>query len=276
MRERRLVGSTFPCPACHEPLVLMGLEADGPILQRVSALSSTEGAKPREDMPSARQSLALSLPTITSPLVVTWGLSGLVAVVIVALLWREQQLRPSPVVQQFVDHDAEPAVSARDAVEPPAESDVAAEAAQPIIAASAPADTPPAADGAAPPESPAEGTVLDEPYEPPVSALAVVAAPPPLPLRRDHRVLLSQRLVSFQQVQPVSRRALLQTIEDLLDRPVQVDDDVPREVAARLDATVTIALENATVEELLQSILKDTGIEYTCTADAVLLQRAQP
>jgi hypothetical protein len=210
--------------------------------------------------------LLARLPTTVSPLVVAWCGAGLVALVIVVLIWREHRPRPLPVVQR----------------EPPVAASIAEQPDLSVISGAGPEDASSANDEPASSVSttavePRAVSAVDEaPPEPPVSALTAIAALPPVPPRPDHRVLLSQRLISFQQAQPVPRRALLETIEDLLDRPVRVGDDVPREVAARLDASVTISLENATVEELLQSILKDTGIEYSCTVDDLQLRLANP
>jgi hypothetical protein len=105
----------------------------------------------------------------------------------------------------------------------------------------------------------------------------VASKPAPVPVSRpDAAVLLQQRLLSFQQTNPAPRRALLQTVEDLLDRPVRLHDDVPAPLAARLDEPLTLALENVSVEDLLRAILQGTGLQFECTADAVQLTAEPP
>jgi len=114
-----------------------------------------------------------------------------------------------------------------------------------------------------------------EPPQPAVSALAVVPLIP-VATKPDPKVLLGQRLISFQQAKPVSRRSLLATIEDLLDRPVRFAEDLPADAVARLDATMSLTLENVTVEEMLRAILRDTGLDFVCTPDAVQLRTLKP
>ena len=257
LRERRFIGATFLCPACREPLVLTAIEADGPVIQRAAELSPHD-SKVRPASRSARW---------TWPLLISAGLAAMVAVVIAATSWNGAEpphlepvagaLRIPPVEATSPRKDSKTAEAHSEVVVAPPE--------QPVDVP--PADAPVSAESVAPTES-----------EPPVSAIAAIPPPPPVPVvqRADHRVLLKQRLVSFQQAKPVSRRELLATIEDLLDRPVNVMDEVPAELSARLDAPLTLALENVTVEELLRSILNGTGLEFTCTADDVQLHEARP
>lgn len=230
--------------------MLTALLADGPVLQRATVLS-----------PPAQTVRGRGRWIVAAGLVVLLAVGG------AGWVWWSRVTPPSPARVAAAPPIFPAAPRGQDefpSANVPAES-VPSAALSPDLAVSNPPISPPA-------------NAADEPPEPPVSALTVVPAPVAqvVAARPDPRVLLNQRLVSFQQPKPVSRRALLGTIEDLLDRPVHVRDDVPADVAARLDAAVTLALENVTVEELLRSILNGTGLEFTCTADDVKLHVAKP
>lgn len=265
LRESRFVDATFPCPECREALVLAPAEQDGFVVQLAP--------KPTTLPASRRRAMTFRWPAL-SPLFVAWGLAGAVAVVLIGAMVRDRLAANAP--HRPVANDAAAPIvkdkSERDEVPLQAEE----------VPATAVAAAAPTAEVSAPVEPAASDPVLAEPplpgdspraaAEPPVSALAAAPAAPAEPARPDVKVLLTQRLVSFRQTKPAPRRALLQTIEDLLDRPVRVADDVSAEAAATLDVAVTLSLENTTVENLLRAILQDTGLEYVCTPEAVQLR----
>jgi hypothetical protein len=265
LREDRFVGTTFPCPECRVALVLMLGENESRVVQRATVLEP--GRAVAESGATRPGSQRWQLPTL-SPLVVAWGLAGVVAAVLIGAAVRDHYAAITP------RHSV--------AINPPVANEAPAEIASPQE------DTPSTtvAEVVAPVEQPDNHRVLPEaplpsvaahnPPEPPVSAQAAVPIAPVVAPKPDAGVLLGQRLVSFQQAKPVARRALLQTVEDLLDRPVRVADDVPAEVVARLDAAVAVTLQNVTVEELLREILSGTGLEFVCTPDAVQLRGMKP
>jgi predicted RNA-binding Zn-ribbon protein involved in translation (DUF1610 family) len=295
LRDKRFVGATFPCPACDEKLALVSAEQDRWVLQLAATVAPPPSAKPR-------RLKAWQLPNV-SPLVVAWSVAGLMGVVLVAALWRQASVPPaSPpstgVRPQLAQADAAAELgaspNAADATPPtqlstaPPKVHPAAELTEtttpdvsPALvstsAASSANELPPAA--SRPSESPLATQPLDEA---PVSAHSVslpqTDAPPapPVPPKVPVEVLLNQRLVSFQQSQPISRKRLLATVEDLLDRPIRVADDVPMEMADRLQTAITLQLEQVTVADLLRAILEGTQLVAACVGDEVQLRAAKP
>lgn len=103
---------------------------------------------------------------------------------------------------------------------------------------------------------------VDDPDNPPVSALAAITeAQRPLTVRPPVAPLLRQRLISFQQTKPASRRQLLTIAEDLLGRPVVFDPEQLGPLTAQLDAKVTFTLEDTTIAAVLEQVLSNTDLE---------------
>lgn len=112
------------------------------------------------------------------------------------------------------------------------------------------------------PQSPEIVTTLSPPPEP---ARTVVTRPPAPPL-------LAQRLLSFQQAKPASRRQLLAVAEDLLGRSL-VGDGPELSAAAKqqLDAVLTIAANDATVGSVLEQVFAGTDLDLIVGADHLTL-----
>jgi hypothetical protein len=261
LRERRFVGATFPCPECQEPLILLALEANRPVLQRATVLATGPTATAPATTAAPR---ALRWPTV-SPLLVVWSLASLVAVVLVGLAFCDRFPTATPTAEVIEQpQPAAPAITERQPPEPQPEPTTTETPTVEVVA------TPAVTTPATPPVEPV-------PHEPPVSAAAVTTTVTPVVATKpDPQVLLEQRLVSFQQAKPVSRRDLLRTVEDLLDRPIHLGEDIPADVSARLDLAITLSLEQVTVAELLRAILNGTQLEFVCTSDDVRLQVAKP
>lgn len=125
--------------------------------------------------------------------------------------------------------------------------------------------------------SPQPSPVAQNPVdEPPVSALeasrgAGVAAV----VRPDPQMVLAQRLIRFDQTKPVSRRELLSTIEDLFGRPIVWSEDELGPAALRLADLITLQLEDATVAELFDGILAETGIDFVIETERIRLHRSK-
>ncbi len=131
---------------------------------------------------------------------------------------------------------------------------------------------------AATPASSAPRPVAQNPVdEPAVSALEVAQVGRLIPAvaRPDPAVVLSQRLIRFDQTKPASRRELLYTIEDLLGRPVVWSEAELGPAAQRLTETITLQLENGTVADLLDRILANTELDFVIEAERIRLRRSK-
>ena len=132
-----------------------------------------------------------------------------------------------------------------------------------------PGDTPTAL-----PAASITGIRIDDPDQPPLSALSVIAdARRPLISRPAAGPLLAQRLVSFQQTKPTTRRQLLLIAEDFLGRPVVFDQESLRPFAAQLDATVTFTLDEATLASVLERVLTGTDLELVIGAEQAIVRK---
>lgn len=118
------------------------------------------------------------------------------------------------------------------------------------------------------------GVRIDDPEQPSLSALsAMTEARRPIIVRPATGPLLTQRLVSFQQTKPATRRQLLLIAEDFLGRPVVLDQESLRPVAAQLDANVTFTLENTTLAAVLEQVLSGTDLELVIGAERAIVRK---
>ena len=128
-----------------------------------------------------------------------------------------------------------------------------------------------------PPTSPpptVQPVAQNPPDEPPVSAVEELTKPAPVVvanLRPDPERVLAQRLTRFQQSKPVPRRELFYLMEDLLGRPVVWTEAELGPARAALDVPVTLELEQATVAEIFDEILRGSGLKYVVQADTIQL-----
>lgn len=116
--------------------------------------------------------------------------------------------------------------------------------------------------------------IMNAPDNPPISALAVHAPGPVSIMRPRSEAVLSQRLLNFDQSQPVARRELLSVLEDLLGRPIRWPENSLGAEEPQWDEPITIQLRNATVAELFAAILDGTDWKYDVDAEAIRLKRS--
>ncbi len=136
--------------------------------------------------------------------------------------------------------------------------------------------TVPGEPGDAPPSSAPVGPSVAEndPDNPPVSAVAAIAeAQRPAVVRPPVVPLLQQRLTSFEQTKPASRRELLTIAEDLLGRPVVFDRDDLGPLAQQLDVKVTFHLEDTTIAAVLEQILSGSDLALVIGPETAAVRR---
>lgn len=279
IRENRFRDAAFPCPACGEKLILVSALTDQSCVQRAPALAAPA------TVPTRR---LVWRPVLSiSPLFVAWSAVGMVGLSLGIAWWKHQEsLRAHPTNQthrsSLVESESSvsPAVSSLEPTEPTNETGTDAE-----LSTLTEANNPTSADSSSPASTlpdQAASSVSDE-TEVPLSALTVSgptadlpSVTPPLPAKTPVQVLLNQRLVSFRQSQPVERQRLLATVEDLLDRPIRIAEDVPPEISRQLESPVTLELQNVTVADLLRAVLDGTTLEYVCRGEEVFLLLKKP
>lgn len=279
IRENRFRDTPFPCPACGEKLILVSSVTDPACVQRAPALATP--------VPKPKRRLVWRPVCSISPLFVAWSAAALVGLSLGIAWWtqREPQCgyptdqsdRSSLVASQS---STSPAVPSLERTQLTGESGTVTE-----MSTLAEANVPAAADSSTPASSLHDQVAppLPAEEEAPLSALTVslpTANPPGMaphtPAKTPVQVLLNQRLVSFQQSQPAARQQILATVEDLLDRPIRIAEDVPPEISRQLESAVTLELQNITVADLLRAILDGTPLEYACRGEEVFLLLKRP
>ena len=106
----------------------------------------------------------------------------------------------------------------------------------------------------------------------PEDAPAVAAAEPPKPMI-DLDAALAQPLERFRQARGVSRRELLDLMEEMLGAPIRYDAKSLGDAAAALDQPVTFDLQNVTVEDVLKQVLDKSELTFDREKDGLRLRR---
>ena len=275
IRDRTFVGRQVPCPECHVSLVIE-LDRDETLTARkpphdkatkpvaAAHVPAATNTNPRKPAPVNGLRKAIG-----SPLVMAWALGLAVTVLVVVAMLRPavrfrspgSSIRPpiaaeNPVTPEKSPHELD--VNQQPSPELPSPSDPPA---APMADATTPANVPQLIPTNLPP-SPQPGT--DQAVKP-VEAIAV-KPPAPAPLvptpmpKIDFDAVLKQRLLSIDQSKPVSRRELLEFMEEMIGSPIRYDATELGE--KNLDKQVTFKLENTTLVGVLKSILDPAGWEF--------------
>lgn len=121
---------------------------------------------------------------------------------------------------------------------------------------------------------PLRSVAEEDPDNPPVSALtAITEAQRPMIARPPVAPLLQQRLASFQQSKPTSRRQLLAIAEDLLGRPIIFDPEQLGPLADQLETKITFALEETTIAAVLEQVLSNTDLEIVISPQQAAIRK---
>ncbi len=110
----------------------------------------------------------------------------------------------------------------------------------------------------------------NSPEEAPVPKLP--EAPPQAPI--DIPKALAVKIVKFEQIQNAPMRELLYQVEELAGVPIRMGDDVPGEEAEIWKQGVSLRLNNTTVGEILEALLKPVQLGYTIESDHIRLQKS--
>jgi len=108
----------------------------------------------------------------------------------------------------------------------------------------------------------------------PAAVQRPVAAFKPVHVRRGEPVVdvesaLSQKVLLFENQRGAPLQNLLGEVEELAGVPFRIDADLTNSQSSLLERRVTIKLENATVQDILQALLDKVQWTYTIENDGV-------
>lgn len=100
----------------------------------------------------------------------------------------------------------------------------------------------------------------ERPTKPPV--VAVKPKRKPIDANRINvAAALSQKVLRFENPGKATRRMLIAEVEELAGVPIRVDRNLTPALAALLDERVAVKLKDATAKDILDAILKETGLK---------------
>ena len=271
IRDRTFVGRTVQCPECHVALVIE-LDRDEQLAARKPPVNkpvkSTQTAAAnrsavKNDGPRAPTWTDALRGVVGSPLVMAWALGlAVTALVVVAMLrpalrfsspgrsTRSDAAASNTITPDETNSGTNASLPPSRELPPPKESPDSqmANALTPANVPERPVPNP------APPQQVEGGPVIK-----PVAAVAVKPDPvtPAPPPKIDFDLALKLRLDSIDQSKPVSRRELLEFMEEMIGAPIRYDAAELGE--KNLDKQVTFKMENPTLGGLLKSILDPAG-----------------
>ena len=310
IRDRSFVGRTVPCPECHTALVIaldpdQHVVARKPVVDKVAITKTATLTKASSsglsvvsvsdlattNSPRAPSRWSESLRRVSnSPLAMAWALAiAMTALVLVAMTRPSVRFRsPSPIPPG----QSKPPESTNDQPLGPEGTHPRPSNPEGVPNGIAPVETPSpselspsiAADATRPANAPEltfnpisetteNGNSGHKPLVvvPSANKVQPVAAPPP---KIDFDAALQLRFVMFEQPVPASRRALIESIEEMLGAPIRYREaDLG---AQNLDKLVTVRkLENPTLRVILKAVLDPAGWEFV-TNDTELRIQLKP
>ena len=273
IRDRTFVGRTVQCPECHVSLVIEldrdeTLAARKPPIDKLAraAVIRSSGKSDEPRVPTRIDGLRRA---IGSPLMLAWALAlAMTALVVVAMLrpavrFRSpgSSVRPQTAADNSVTPEkTQPELDANQHSSPklPSPSDPPA---APMADATAPANVPePLPPIPLPLPQPGTDQAVKSIEAVPVKPASLAAPVPPPMAKIDFDAVLKQRLLSFDQSKPVSRRDLIELMEEMIGAPIRYD--VGELGEKNLDKQVTFKMENTTLGGVLKSILDPAGWEF--------------
>ena len=278
VRDRSFVGRRVGCPECKVALRITTEDEHGDfVVRRLTPDEVASSAHPgRISVDRVKDKVHLTTRSflgrlIESPLTAAWliaiAISSLIAVLALAPKYR---FKARPASSLITPDDPVPAISKPDllSISPTELPDAAAEITpEPTIREN---------DVELPPVTALEPTNLDGPLPWPPVAMeegrkersAEVVAPP---AKIDRRKNLELELVSYKQSKPVSRRDLIEALQEHLGAKIRYDNNDLG--IAELDKAITFELENTTVGAVLKKVTDSAGWRIVVEENGLLLRR---
>jgi len=270
LRDRSFVGRTVPCPECHVALLIELDREQNLVARKPPIAKSVKSAAVVEANLSAGRAGESGEPSwvdrvhaaIGSPLVMAWALGlAVTALVVVAML--RPALRFGTPGGGTTRQEAVPNNSiARDATD--SGTDTSPPPSPDLLSPMESRDSQ-TADAVQPSNVPELNSASPQQVDagPVVKPVAIVTVKPPDPMppdpapKIDFDAALKQPLLLFDQSKPVSRRDLIELMEELVGVPIRYDAAELGE--KNLDKLVTFKTENATLGGILKSVLDPAG-----------------
>lgn len=274
------VGRNFDCPDCRETLLI---EADGSTGVKAKATPSSESAKSLAREPvdelSSRTVNVLGIPRQSlwdrlsrRPALLGWIVAALFGVILLIAVSPGRQPTSSEVDSSNIEPVTTEAAAKEksDAVEsferqskPVMEEALVADAAPVLPVPSLPMIEPPPDDKPNPAVARTDGKL---PVQQPMPAA------PPTPEAIEAK--LQQKIARFDQAKPVAFVKVLETVEELAGVPIVWD--LERVDEQHLQKTVTLSLKQTTVAEILDTLLKQVGLERRTVEGKIELRPVMP
>jgi hypothetical protein len=265
IRDRTFVGRRVNCPECKTALRIGTADQRGDFVSRRLTPDELAGNdRPVKGGGSPPDKIALPDPAkrsftsriLESPLTVAWLLAvsvlTLFAVLALAPKHRFMARRAVPVVETEEDPvevtaESEDPAAEEVSINPPVEEMRSSDPIDQFLDVAVSALEPSNVDGMLEVIMVPEASVSD----------TVPVESPPAPVKVDVETKLAQKLVSYKQIKPVSRRELIDALQEHLGAPIRYDDDELG--ASNLDQTITFELENTTVGGVIQKVSDGAG-----------------
>jgi hypothetical protein len=282
VRDRSFIGRLIDCPECQVRLVIKlddesnlvaeppkrEVEPHSPLVQRLA-------------IPAARIRSAWGTKLAEfahSPLVLAWALAIGVTTFAAILMLRptvrfRTSSRDSSPSKEVTPQDHSPVVDDNQSSPP---SNIEPGETIPSVTMPDPGTSVEQTPASDPPERPA---AVVPSAETPDNAEAVAiqpAAPPtpvPAPVKVDVEALLAQRLQKFETSQPVTRKQIIELLEEMLGAPIQYD---PEELGDKeLERRISIDLETTTVGGVLKALTDAANWEFIVEGNGIRLRPRQ-
>lgn len=283
VRDRSFIGQLIECPECQVKLVIK-LDDESNLVAEPPK-PATETPNPlvqRLAIPAARIRSAWGTKLAEfahSPLVLAWALAiGVTAFAAILML------RPTVRFRTSSRDSSSPTV-----VTPPDHSPVVDDKQPSPLSDPAPNETLPTGTTPDPEIRSESGPNSDTPEPVPavvpsaekpdnVEAIAnqpaeLPAAPVPAPVKVDVEALLAQRLQKFETSQPVSRKQIIELLEEMLGAPIRYD---PEELGDKdLERRISIDLDTTTVGGVLKVVTDAANWEFIVEGNGIRLRPRQ-
>lgn len=275
IRDRSFVGRRFNCPECKTPLRIQPANRDGEFSFRrlneddlaampvVAAGQKTTADKTSRISNKSRINHVLNSPW-TVAILLTIAVSVLLVVLTLRPRFRLSTGKPAPIREPDLPQ-VTTSPSSPDSISDPVvpQANVMREPPVSVVSAIAVLDDSQAV-------SALDAEPGDETISPIITSQTGGPAEPPPPPKVDVPGKMAQKLVSYKQPK-VTRRDLLEALEEQLGAPIRYDKDnlgIPA-----LDEKVAFELENTTVGDVIKFVADKAGWEMTVEVNGIRLQK---
>lgn len=290
IRDRSYVGRRVSCPECKTGLLILeGNEQGEYVIRRLTpdelgspdhpGRGKTKVIQDKIFVPAASTQTFFQR-VMSSPLTAAWLLAIAVSVLVAVLaLAPRHRFTASRALPSPAETEEVPDTTPNDAeLQPEHEPPSVADPTQPVP------ETPPASNPPPVPGAPAivvsalEPANLDAPLSFGPIAVPSHVVPedenpslPPPPPKVDVEGKLTQKLLLYKQSKPVSRRDLIEALEEHLGAPIfYEDDDLGTD---NLSKTMTFELENTTVGGVIKTVADSAGWKMEIETTGLRLRR---